>query len=184
MSALKFQGGLYPTIAVSDAVNVAGHLYAAHIALGKSNVLACAGFLTVAFAGAIGVLRFGFSESMFSGANSDMADIAAFVGLPAVGLSFIPWMLLSVVSLGHIPLLNDTNRIILLVAFMCIEATTRSAKPAIRKTCKILLNLVFFIVPCIYHCYTNNNINGLGAIVLFTVAGLNVDRHKEFMGTF
>jgi len=182
MSSLKFQGGLYPTIAVSDAFNVVGHLYAAHIALGKSDILATVGFLTVAFAGAIGVLRFGFSESMFAGANGDMADVAGFVGLPAVGLSFVPWTLLSIISLGKIPVLNDMYRIIFLMSFICIEATTRSASAGTRKLTKIVLNLTFFVVPCIYHTYMGNDMKGLGAVVLFAVAGLNVDRHKEFLG--
>ena len=83
------QGGLYPTIAVSDAFNVAGHVFAAALAREKGNTLAAIGFSTVALAGTVGVFRFGFSESLFAAANGYLADVAAFIGLPLVGFSIM-----------------------------------------------------------------------------------------------
>jgi hypothetical protein len=41
----KFQGGLYPTIAISDTFNVIGHVLAAQIAYEKGNVIAATGTL-------------------------------------------------------------------------------------------------------------------------------------------
>jgi hypothetical protein len=47
----KFQGGLYPTIAISDIANCIGHLIATKIAFEKGNILASCGFFSVSFAG-------------------------------------------------------------------------------------------------------------------------------------
>jgi hypothetical protein len=75
------RGGLYPTIAVSDAVNCVGHAWAAHHAYHAGAPDAALGFACVAEAALVGTLRFGFSERLLARANSDLADLAAFVGL-------------------------------------------------------------------------------------------------------
>ena len=104
-----WQGGLYPTIAVSDAFNTACHgagshrLRFIHIVHTLASISIAAawlswnaepegsawlGFTLVAIASGVGTLRFGVSESLFSGANAKLADLAAFVGLPLVGLAY------------------------------------------------------------------------------------------------
>lgn len=52
-----------------------------------TNPLAALGFSVVGCAAAAGVLRFGFAPAIFTGANEHLAETAAFVGLPLVGLS-------------------------------------------------------------------------------------------------
>jgi hypothetical protein len=81
--------GLYPTVAISDAFNAFCHLLAAVIVYQRGNSLAMIGFLTVAFAATVGVLRFGFNEDRYALANGHLADLSAFVGLPCVGISFL-----------------------------------------------------------------------------------------------
>lgn len=43
------------------------------------------GFALVAVAAFVGTLRFGFSETLFAQANGDLADAAAYIGLPLIG---------------------------------------------------------------------------------------------------
>ena len=103
---MTFQGGLYPTIAVSDAFNAAMHASAALI-IHKQYPCdpAALGFATVAVAATVGTARFGYSESMFANANGDLADLAAMVGLPLVGLSFAKkWGMISLTPRGELAL--------------------------------------------------------------------------------
>lgn len=178
----KFQGGLYPTVAVSDAFNVAGHLYAALIAVEKNESIAATGFIAVALAGFIGVLRFGFSESLFSRANGDLADIAAFVGLPLVGLSFmhtasallpLPW--------GRI---LDFNVVHVTMGLVWVEAMARSFPPQARELTKIFINLGMFVGPAGVALYMKQDYAALGGVVLFVLAGLVItaDRHRYILG--
>ncbi|CAM9932991.1 unnamed protein product, partial [Ectocarpus fasciculatus] len=165
------RGALYPSIAVSDAFNVVGHLLAARIAADRGHVFAAAGFLTVAVAGAVGVLRFGFSETDFAAANGALADFAGFVGLPCVGLTFlrrVPTMQLKAA---------DSSIVIMLG---CIEAATRGMHPTKREQAKILVNVVFFVAPVVLAAVQNSNFQLLGGIALFVVAGLVItaDRHR------
>ena len=80
---------LYPTVAVSDAFNFAGHAAAAAL-VWHAHRPAALGFLLVAAAAAAGTARFAvFGENSASARlNDDLANVAAFVGLPCVGLSF------------------------------------------------------------------------------------------------
>ena len=65
-----------PTVAVSDAFNVAGHLLGAQVVWERDDKAAALGFLLIAVAATVGVLRFGFSERLFAKANGDLADLA------------------------------------------------------------------------------------------------------------
>jgi hypothetical protein len=134
------------------------------------------GFITVAIAGAIGVLRFGFSESLFAKANGDLADLAAFVGLPLVGYSFA--------LKGK---LFDTamwNICILIMTLITLENISRSFTSQLRELSKIITNFVCFVIPVFMTCYANNDMIGLSAIGLFVFAGLVItaDRHKLIFG--
>ena len=178
----KFQGGLLPTVALSDAFAMMGYLFAASYAFHEGFHLACCGFCLVALAAGFGVLRFGLSESLFAAPHEAMAAAAAFVGLPCVGLYFFPWPALHSMSAGLLPLMNDSLHAPLVISFACVEAATRGTTPAVRELSKILMNLVLFVVPVIHHTYSHQNWEGLGAILLFTVAGLNTDKHKTLFG--
>ena len=82
--ASSVQGGLYPSIAISDLYNGVAHLYAASlVGSGRASL----GFYIVACASLVGTLRFGFSESLFAKMNGSLAEYAAYVGLPLIGLS-------------------------------------------------------------------------------------------------
>ena len=86
-------GGLYPTIALSDGVNCIGHAWASGYAYSVGAPDAALGFALVAEAALVGTLRFGFAEHLLAQANGDLADLAAFVGLPLVGRSFaLRWL--------------------------------------------------------------------------------------------
>ena len=86
-------GGLYPTVAVSDAFNAAAHGWAAVKMHEAGEQPAAMGFGLVAVAATVGTLRFGASERLLAQANGDLADLAAFVGLPLVGRSFaLRWL--------------------------------------------------------------------------------------------
>ena len=69
-------GTLYPSIAVSDAFNTAGHCYAAWAAIQHGRTDAALGFAVVAVAAFFGTLRFGVSETTFAGLNGRLADLA------------------------------------------------------------------------------------------------------------
>ena len=86
-AATAESGSLYPTVAVSDAFNAAAHGYAAHVAHGHGETAAALGFGIVALASFVGTMRFGWSDN-FARANGDLAHLAAFLGLPLVGLAF------------------------------------------------------------------------------------------------
>ena len=79
---------LYPTIALSDAYNTITHVLAG-IATYHLNEFIGLGFFLVAAASFIRTLRFGFSEKAFAKANGELATIAAFIGLPLIGIANI-----------------------------------------------------------------------------------------------
>ena len=76
--------GLYPTVAISDAFSATAHAWAAWRAFQAGALEAAAGFGIVAAASFVGVLRFGYSETLFEQANADLADLSAYLGLPLV----------------------------------------------------------------------------------------------------
>ena len=119
---VHFQGGLYPTVAISDAFNTACHLYAASV-VAQSNVLAAYGFFLVALASGLGTVRFAFSESMFAQVNLDMAEVAAFVGLPLIGMTSLRPFVLSVLQYRW-PWDPTLNVLCLMVSFLLILCVT------------------------------------------------------------
>ena len=152
---------LYPSIAISDAVNAAGHALAAHM-LWSSERLAALGFLIVALAASVGVLRFGFDERTFTQANSDLAELSAFVGLPLVGAAFAQ-------RSGLVGRGGDAS-IVVGCVITCVLA--RSLARGTKELAKILLNLVLFLMPVAYHSYTSNDKRTGAAIAAFAVAGI------------
>jgi hypothetical protein len=168
--------GLYPTVAISDAFNAAFHLLAAQIAYQHHNYTGMIGFLNVALAASVGVLRFGFNEDRYALANSHLADLSAFVGLPCVGFSF----------LMDIPMIQDLpiHPIILVVSLAMIEALSRSFSPGHRELAKILVNLTFFVAPVAISSIVQKKWMTFGAIAFFVIAGLVVkpERHQYLFG--
>jgi hypothetical protein len=157
-------------------------MYAAKIALDKGDVMSSVGFLTVALAGFVGVLRFGFSESMFAQANGDLADVAGFVGLPIVGLS-------QVLSYrGNLSLswsaFATHDKVVMIMALVCMQAVSRSLSPAARELQKIVTNLLFFVVPTAIIAQQKESMDALLGIIVFALAGIVItaDRHKCILG--
>ena len=132
--------------------------------------------------GSAGVYRFLFNES-FSKMNSDLADIAAFVGLPLVGYEYLQRRIfVSSFSFGvaTFPL----NPSVVIIILIIIEAASRSTRINVRETCKILINVTGFVVPVATGCYLHQEWNGLIAIIAFVVAAIIItpDRHKFLLG--
>jgi hypothetical protein len=157
-------------------------LYAAKLANDSGHIYVAAGFFTVALAAFVGVLRFGFSESIFANANSHLADVAAFVGLPLVGLTFmhadlagkyIPW--------NYCGSINPVQFTLILVL---LETISRSFNKKLRELSKIVANLIGFVGPVVVSAVMRNDYNTLFAILLFVVAGLVItpDRHRCILG--
>ena len=121
------------------------------------------------------VLRFGFDAHKFADANGALADFAAFVGLPSVGLSFL--RRIKAVRIDA----SDTTVLILLG---CVEAMTRGMHPKSRELMKVIMNFVFFVAPVVTVSLQRQNYECLAGIALFVLAGLVItaDRHKLILG--
>ncbi len=118
------------------------------------------------------VLRFGFSESMFAEANSSLATQAAFIGLPCIGLCFWPLRI------------TTSDKILLILSLVVLEAGTRHLKEKAREIFKIWINIVFFIGPVIITSYLRHEFVSLLGAVLFVIAGIVITpaRHKYIAG--
>ena len=171
-------GGLFPTVALSDAVNTFGHAWAAAVAYSVGGTASDAGlgFALVAVASLVGTLRFGLSERLLAKANGDLADLAAFIGLPMVGLSFGQrW-------LSHTLLCDEKAAAI--VALAGLGAMARSLPEAGQELAKVLLNVFCFVLPILGYGAANEDYETIGGVLLFAVAGLAVgaDRHTCLLG--
>ena len=169
-------GGLYPTVALSDAVNCLGHAWAAKVASGVGASDAALGFALVAWAALVGTLRFGLSERLLAKANGDLADLAAFVGLPLVGLSFGQrW-------LSHTLACDEKAAAIAVLAGL--GAMARSLSEDGQELAKVVLNVVCFVLPIVGYGHANEDYETIAGVMLFAAAGVAVgaDRHSYLMG--
>jgi hypothetical protein len=191
-------GQLYPTVALSDAFNAigkthvidtprmwgtnslssnvayclcfcVGHLCAAFIAVKNGQEIAGLGFLSVWLAAIVGVLRFGVSEKLFEQANSDLANLAGFVGYPLIGMSFVA---------KHFKAL-DIN--VVFIGFMLVawETLTRSFLERNKEAAKLVTNILFFVGPIIAVCQATEDYYTLGALIAFVLAGIVITPHHE-----
>ena len=167
---------LYPTIAVSDAFLATCHFLGAALLFPRSS-LAAVGFTLVALAGTFGVLRFGVSEKKFSPINDALADTAAMVGLPFVGL-----FAQSMLARPALPV--DGDGVVAIGALLFLQGVSRGLSPALLEIVKIVLNLVCFIVPLGAVAMTRGDYTLAAAVVAFIVGGVLVgdDRHKCLFG--
>ena len=181
-SKKKFQGGLYPSVAVSDAVNTVAHTAAAMMAKNEHpDQPAWLGFGLVAVAAAVGTARFGFSESLFAGANEDLAALAAYVGLPLVGYTF------GVLS-GLWGAVDGTLLLTLTLAGAALSAVARSLPAGAEEFVKIFLNVILFTLPTGHYGWKKYASSGdpsvLIAVIVFALAGVAIkpDRHRRLLG--
>ncbi|GMI45212.1 hypothetical protein TrCOL_g3351 [Triparma columacea] len=157
-----FPRGLYPTIAISDSFNVAGHLIAAFL-VKEVSPFASMGFFTVAIAGAFGVARFGFNEDLFADTNGALADYAAFVGLPCVGYELA--------SLGRY-----VDNWLFASIFTLLEICTRPLGENVRNgVFKPLINIFLFVGPCIL----SKNVLAQIGIAVFVVGAVVIGPDRE-----
>jgi hypothetical protein len=173
----KFQGGLYPTVAVSDAFNCMAHAAAAVLAHNSAPLSPAAiWFAMVALAAFVGTLRFGFSESLFARANGDLANLCAYLALPLVGISFA--MQAELISLGC------GEQILFTALGACTAMAANSISDGTQELMKILLNLVMFVFPIVLCAWRSGDHELGAAVALFAVAGVAVgpDRHSFLIG--
>lgn len=166
----------HPTIAISDAFNAAGHALAAQLVWQRQDKSAALGFLLVALAASVGVLRFGFAEKTFARCNGDLAHLSAFLGLPMVGFSFAQeW-------LDWSPSCADAQ--IIIVALCAVAAMANSLPCNVLEFFKVLFNAALFLLPVAGYSVARRNMVSGGGIALFSVAGILIgsDREKTIFG--
>ena len=173
--------GLYPTVAISDTFNAAGNLAAAWTCYACGHRAASYGFLTVGIAATVGVLRFGFSERAFAKANGDLADAAAFVGLPLVGLDFATRAVAG--DDGIAAASGDDTARAFLVLLLALSLA-RSLSPAAFENAKVVLNVACLVGPVFLHAYRSGDWQAAAAIGIFAFAGIVItaDRHRCILG--
>ena len=183
---------LYPTVAVSDLVNAAGHAYGAYVCY-SSNPNAAIGLLYVAAAAAVGVLRFGFNGKLFAPANGAWAEVAGFIGLPLVGHASLQRLLLGTPALltsattsqlvTFLTFLFQPSAylsmlVLMYVAFKgyCSEAGLSAARTGVAFT--------GFVLPLVVDGVLKGNYMLVSSVVLFLIAGIVVgaDRHRYLVG--
>lgn len=168
--------GLYPTVAVSDGFSAAAHAYASYRAYEAGAVQAAAGFALVVAASLVGVLRFGYSEKFFAQANGDLADLAAYLGLPLVGFHFAStWA-------AAAPFVPDAFSFAVFCSAVC--SARRSAPEAADEVLKILFNVGAFVVPVAGAAHAAEDKLTLAAIATFVIAAVPIgpDRHACLLG--
>ncbi|GMH53981.1 hypothetical protein TrVE_jg10199 [Triparma verrucosa] len=170
-----FPHGLYPTVAVTDTVNAAAHYYAAAVCFNADRSEAAWGFLTVAFAATIGVARFGFHEHLFAKTNGDLADFAAFVGLPLVGRSFMPSL---APFWSFYPYCAKLTSFEYIITLCFVEQITR-ALPKIKDDLKVLPNVLLFVVPVLLSSYQREEWECFIGMIIFVVSAVVIKPERE-----
>ena len=153
---------LYPTIALSDAYNTITHVLAG-IATYHLNEFIGLGFFLVAAASFIGTLRFGFSEKAFGKANGELATIAAFIGLPLIGIANIERINSDIDNTSY-----QSSTTIILLLFLYIFATS-IVSDSIKEVLILLVNVVLFVAPVYYEGYYRGSNMEIFAITLFII---------------
>lgn len=176
----KRRGGLYPTVAVSDAVNTVAHAYAAYITYNRVSYtgFAALGFGAVAVASFVGTLRFGFSEDLFAKANNDLANVAAFCGLPLVGLAYY-------LRHGALAGLSPVEVVGFVLGCSAIAAAVNSLSERKAELLRLLFNVFFFIGPifgCVYAGKAGRMALAGGLLFPFAGVAITPDRERCFAG--
>ena len=176
---------LYPTIAVSDFFNMAGHFYGAYLCM-DANPMAALGLSYVAMAAAVGIARFGINKQKFEPINAGWAELAGFVGLPMCGHSIIVKRFLSGDGfLGAVPALvvhPGFYMSLLVLLYSAIQVSYRNDKK--REGLRTLVAVAGFLLPGLLEAYlTSNQLLG-SSLLLFAFAGIAVgaDRDRYLLG--
>ena len=171
--------GLYPTVAFSDCFNVISGVTAAYMSFTNHDIQFL-GFLLVAAAAFIGVCRFGFYPKTFARLNGELADLAAFVGMPLIGLPFLEVLLASQYGFTF----DNKIHAAFVVTLIVLLFISHALPDTIAELLKVLLNTLLMVLPIIVHGYTYSNFELLGAISCFLIGGVLIgpSRHTCLLG--
>lgn len=171
-----------PTVAVSDTFNVLAHVYACHLAYEAREYVAVFGFMMVVIAAAVGVVRFGFNDNLAL-LNENLADVAAFVGLPLVGLCFAVRVPQFAAAAAFV-LFNTHNLLAFSLLLFVIETVANSSRFEVKNLLRTVVNVVFFILPTGARAWIAQDLLCALSISLFVLAGLVIapNNHKSFLG--
>eukprot|EP01063_Lacrimia_lanifica_P024314 TRINITY_DN32242_c0_g1_i1.p3 TRINITY_DN32242_c0_g1~~TRINITY_DN32242_c0_g1_i1.p3 ORF type:complete len:210 (+),score=86.54 TRINITY_DN32242_c0_g1_i1:55-684(+) len=176
MGRIPDKQALYPTIAVSDAFNVAGHVYGAWLAW-PTDRLAGLGLAYVAVAAAAGVLRFGVCRGTFRPANEGWADAAAYVGLPLLGHRVLAPVLEG--AGGAAAVLADEAVYMSALLFVMIWCQRYCRSDEAEELSKVAVNLLCFAGPLLWHAAGAGNTTLLAGVALFVLGGVAVGNERE-----
>jgi hypothetical protein len=172
----------YPTVAISDLFNAAGHAYGAYLCR-DANPTAALGLSFVAAAALAGVLRFGLHGPTFLPLNAAWAEVAGFVGLPLIGYQTL---VRTVPQVSTLPVIARSPvgylSAVLFYYAACREYTV--GRPVARDNLKTLIALAAFVAPLLASAFNAGDTLLGGSVTLFVVAGLVIgaDRHRCLLG--
>lgn len=193
-------GQLYPSVAVSDTANALGHGYAAWHCWREADLLlllpsaedstspragealllraASLGLLTVVLAACVGVLRFGFSDRLFAAANSNLAALAARVGLPLVGIAFA-----AKASAGAIAP-SAVQMLCYVVGCMVVGELGKAAPAKAQEAVKIATGAVLFLLPGIWLAVARQDAGLAAGLALYLIGAVVIGpaRHRFLLG--
>ena len=132
---------LFPTVAISDAVNAIAHAVAAWLVL-PASYIASLGFVLVAAAAAFGTGRFGFSVRLFRPGHDSLVELSAFAGLPLVGYAAAQFIL----SEQTLKLIDPTVLVVLLAA---LGGVARGLPKAAVDGVRAVVVALTFIIPVV-----------------------------------
>lgn len=166
---------LFPSVAVSDAINAIAHAYAAWVVL-PASLPACLGFALVAAAAAVGTARFGCSARLFRPGNEALAELAAFVGLPLVGSAAV------LRNAGAY--FSGVDPTAFAVSLAAVGAVVRGLPTSAAEAVRTVLVAATFIVPVVIDGVLRGDAVMAGCGLLFAAAGLAVrpERHTFLLG--
>jgi hypothetical protein len=166
---------LYPSIAISDGFNTVGHVIAC-MATYHLNDFIGIGFGLVAAASFVGTLRFAFSEKQFAKANAELASMAAFIGLPMIGIANIERMV-------AVDCNNQNATTIIYLLFLYVFANS-IVSDSLKEILTVLVNVFLFVLPVYYEGYLRGSTMEICSISLFVVGAvvIGADREKIFLG--
>jgi len=166
----------YPTIALSDAFNAAGHALGAYYCW-AADPNAAIGLTYVTAAAVAGVLRFGLHAPTFSPANGAWAEAAGFVGLPMVGHATVCRLLaLPSSNLATNPVAYLSGLVLLYTAIKAYCGANEGKKDLART----LVAALTCVVPLVVHGVRTGNAMLYGSVLLFLAGGvvIGADRHR------
>jgi hypothetical protein len=178
MGVVETDFGLYPTIAVSDGVNTACCVRAAHIASLKGRPDVALGCALVAVASGVGTLRFGLWPRQLAYWNGLLAGVGGTVGVPLIGLGFARARGFEPLP-GLLEISEPFPTKVLAVLAGAGLLVTLGTPPAAAELYTTLVCVVGFGCMLLAEGGGRDNPTALAAVALFVVAGLVVGNSRK-----